>query len=88
VREASGTPGIVFQTAPTKDEVFFLANSGNGITGSATTMTASSSAAVPIKGLMAAASIPVARYVRWSITGTVTWDATFRVVVAANSPGM
>jgi hypothetical protein len=24
---------------------------------------------------------------RWQINGTPTWDATFRVIVAANSPG-
>jgi hypothetical protein len=40
--------------------------------------------------LMASATttVPVARYVRWQIVGTTTWDATFRIALAANSPGM
>jgi hypothetical protein len=38
-----------------------------------------------LKVLLSSASVPLARYVRWQITGTPTWDATFRVYVAASA---
>jgi hypothetical protein len=42
-----------------------------------------------IKTPMLSASVPIARYLRWRLTSTNTpWDATFRIIVAANSPGM
>jgi hypothetical protein len=83
-RESSGstTPTIAFQTSPTKDESLFT-----NIT-AAVTMTAASTPQVA-KALLASATVPVARYVRWQIVGpSGTWDATFRVLVAANAPGM
>jgi hypothetical protein len=82
VREASGTPTITFQTSPTKDEALFQTM----IT--ATLMTASATGAAAIKATLTNAIVPVARFVRWQINGTITWDSTFRVIVAANSPGM
>jgi hypothetical protein len=80
VREASGTPSIAFQTSPTKDDSLFTAIVA------ATTMTSSGSPAI-VKAPLSSATIPVARFVRWQINGTPTWDATFRVIVSANSPG-
>jgi len=83
-REVSGTttPVITFQTSPTKDESLFTAIA------TATTLSASASPTV-VKATLALAVTPLARYVRWQIgSGTSTWDATFRVLVAANSPGM
>jgi hypothetical protein len=80
VREASGTPTITFQTSPTKDESLFQ----NIVTG--TSMVNNQVTAV--KALMSGATVPLARYLRWQINGTPTWDSTFRVFLAANSPGM
>ncbi len=81
-RESSGTPAIQFQTSPTKDETLF-----QNMMSSATNLTASTTPQI-VKATLAAATTPLARFVRWQISGTPTWDATFRVLVAANSPGM
>lgn len=82
-REVTGTtPAITFQTSPTKDESLFTAIV------SSTSFSASASPTV-VKALLASATTPIARYLRWQIGGpSGTWDATFRVFVAANSPGM
>jgi hypothetical protein len=80
----SGTTTLIInlQTSPTKDESLFT----NIAT--AVTLTASSSPQIA-QGQISKALVPLARYVRWQIVGgTTTWDATFRVLVAANSPGM
>jgi hypothetical protein len=39
---------------------------------------------------MLSATVPLARYVRWQLTvgGAASYDATFRIMVAANSPGL
>ena len=80
--EITGTPTIQFETSPTTDEVFFQAITG------ATTLTASATPTV-VKVPMLSATTPIARFLRWRLTGgSTTWDATFRVVVACNSPGM
>jgi hypothetical protein len=84
--EIVGTPTITFETSPTTDEGFFQPIAA------ATSLVASASVMV-IKAPMLTAStsgtMPIARYVRWRLTGSTTpWDATFRVVVAANSPGL
>jgi hypothetical protein len=82
-REFTGTtPTITFQTSPTKDETLFTAIA------TATTLAASSTPVI-VKALLASATVPIARYLRWQLNGPAsTWDATFRVLVAANSPGM
>jgi hypothetical protein len=82
-REVTGTtPAIAFQTAPTKDDSLFT-----NVIASANLVAASTPAVT--KALLASATVPVARYLRWQITGPAgTWDATFRVLIAANSPGM
>ncbi len=83
-REQSGSsaPTIAFQTSPTKDESLFTSIV------TATTLAASATPTV-VKALLASATVPIARYLRWQLTGpSGTWDATFRVLVAANSPGM
>lgn len=78
-REASGSPTILFQTSPTRDDLLFTAMmAGFALVSNAQTVT---------KVLLTAATVPVARFVRWQITGAPTWDSTFRVYVAANSPG-
>ena len=80
-REVTGAVTITFQTAPTKDESLFTLITTGSTLAAATTPTI-------IKALMTTGGTPVARYVRWTLTGPAsTYDATFRVYVAANSPG-
>ena len=83
-REALGatTATVTIQTAPTKDDSLFQ-------TVATTTFTAGATPVLfPV--ILASATTPLARYLRWQITGPAgnAWDATFRVLVAANSPGM
>jgi hypothetical protein len=74
---------IVFQTAPTKQDSLF-----QSLVTQTINLTASSTPQV-IPALLLSASIPLARFVRWQAVGPAgAWDATFRVLVAANSPGM
>jgi hypothetical protein len=75
VREASGSPTIAIQTSPTKDDSLFATMVSQAI----------SVGMWQLKVLLSSASVPLARYVRWQITGTPTWDATFRVYVAASA---
>ena len=77
------TVQIQFQTAPTKDDTLFTA-----VVAAQTFLT--SGVQVYQSILSKTTGIPLARYVRWVVTAnaSVTWDATFRVLVAANSPGM
>jgi hypothetical protein len=81
---AGGSPTLYLQTSPTLDDSLFQSMTTSGVT-----MTAAAAPTV-LALLMASAStvVPLARYVRWQIVGTTTWDATFRIAVAANSPGM
>lgn len=82
-REAAGatTATIALQTAPAKDDSLFQQIASTQFTASGTPTL------LPV--LLASASTPLARYVRWQITNSVNaWDATFRILVAANSPGM
>jgi hypothetical protein len=77
------TVQIQFQTSPTKDDTLFTA-----VVAAQTFLT--SGVQVYQSILSKTTGIPLARYVRWVVTSnvTVTWDATFRVLVAANAPGM
>ena len=81
VREQTGSPTITFQTAPAADESLFQALGG------ASTLVASSSPVV-LSGLMSALATPLARYLRWQLNGSGSWDAMFRVFVTANAPGI
>jgi hypothetical protein len=80
VKESTNSPTFTLQTSPSKDDSLFTAmipgsNAGSG------TLTIQSA-------FMTTANVPLARFVRWQISGAPTWDATFRILVAANSPGM
>jgi hypothetical protein len=82
-REATGSTKatIALQTAPAKDETLFQQV--------ASTVFAASGTPTLLPVLLASATTPIARYCRWQIQGpAVAWDATFRILVAANSPGM
>ncbi len=83
VREFSGaTPSITFQTAPIKEEALFV-----NMFATSTPLTLSPSN--PYRVLLFNATVPVARYVRWLLTGPASaWDTTFRVLVAANALGL
>jgi hypothetical protein len=49
---------------------------------------AASSAPVITQVIFLAASVPLARFVRWQVAGAPTWDTTLRIMVAANVQGM
>jgi hypothetical protein len=57
------------------------------MTGASASVSASSTPTV-LSVVMLASAVPLARYVRWQLTGTATWDTTFRVFVSANAPGL
>lgn len=84
-REMTGTAGTVtiqFETSPTSDENLFQPVM------TATVLGASANPTI-VKAPMLSASVPLSRYLRWKLISSSTpWDATFRVLVAANSPGM
>jgi hypothetical protein len=68
VTEAAGSPSLLYQTSPTKDETFFAAQTA-GMTGTAITLTPSLTPVVtPV--LAWSATFPLARYVRWQIPMT------------------
>jgi hypothetical protein len=82
VREYSGTtPSIQFQTAPIKDEILF--------SGMLSSPMALNSITTPSHVAITTSACPVARFVRWQLTGPAsTWDATFRVLVSAGALGL
>lgn len=84
IRQTTGAVTIRFQTSPTKDDALF-----SDIIASIGFATGVSSIRQD-KATMAGAAVPVARFVRWTLVGPAgsAWDVTFRVYVAANSPGM
>jgi hypothetical protein len=83
VSEVSATPPtIAFETSPCREDALFQPM---------TSMTMSSTGPQPsvLRAVMLGSTVPLARYLRWKITaGGAAWDATFRALVAANSPGM
>jgi hypothetical protein len=88
VREVSQTsPAVLmqFQTAPFKEEGLFQAMLATAIS---ITLAPSNPYRVPIT----TTACPVARYVRWQLTGptsgTLPWDVTFRVLCAADALGL
>lgn len=76
-KEVTGTVTLTYQTSPTKDDALF------------TQMMAGAPLALGVsitKVILTAATTPVARYVRWVLTGPAsTWDATFRTYISGNS---
>lgn len=91
VKEVSGSPvpQLFLETAPSKDERLFVAMAG-------APFTMAVSAAVPpvptvIQLLLGTAATPIAQYLRWRLqpqsVGGI-WDVTFRILIAANAPGL
>lgn len=74
-------PTLAFETAPAKDDALFSAMVSTGL--------AAAAAPTVLTNLMLSSAVPLARYVRWKLTGpAAAWNATFRVHVVANSPGL
>jgi len=84
-KSSTNTPTITFQTSPSKDDSMFQAL----IAGYAVPTGGVLTPAV-LSAFMVSATVPLARYVRWQLTASTsgTWDASFRVLVSANAPGM
>lgn len=82
VREYSGSaaPYVVFQTAPIKEDGLFQMMAQVQL----------SSVTNPTPVLLRTATTPLARWVRWQLTGPGTggWDATFRVLATCNAMGL
>lgn len=80
----SNQPSIKLETAPSKDEsLFVFMGSGGGITMVANTVP------TVVQYLMGSATVPIAECLRWKITGgAAAWEVTFRILVAANAPGL
>jgi hypothetical protein len=82
-REVFGsTPQIAFQTSPNKEDGLFQAMVGP----INLTLTPSN----PYRVLLTQnPTVPLARWVRWQLTGPAgAWDATFRVLAACNALGL
>src|SRR5262249_45538100 len=71
-----------YETSPIEDESYFVPLVAG---------TALSAATAPARtaGLLNSATVAPAKWVRWrlAVTTTGSWDVTFRILVAANSPG-
>lgn len=82
---SGGTVTFSVQTSPTKDEAFFVAGTVYTVNLDSLTLGVQS----PIKVILSQnPTVPLARYLRWQITSSsAPFDATFRLVVAANAPG-
>ena len=78
----TGTPTMLYQTSPTADESLFMPL--------AAAVPMSTLSVAVTKALVANATTPLARYVRWQMTGPgpTPWDATFRILVTAFGQGM
>jgi hypothetical protein len=81
---SSNSCSISYQTSPTKDDAVFT----NMATAVTLTTTTASTTPIITQVLMLSATVPLARFVRWQINGTAPWEASFRVLVAANAPGL
>lgn len=90
VREVTLGSGVTavtldYQTAPMKDEALFV----NMVTGSGLIVSSPSVSPIVNKVLLASATVPLARWVRWKLTTTGTpttlSDVTFRLTCAANA---
>ncbi len=82
VKEVGATAvNLLLETAPSKDESLFQAM------GAATPMTVGLTI---VQLLMGSATVPIAQYLRWKIgpASAAAWEVTFRILVAANAPGL
>ncbi len=81
------SPTLFLETAPSKDELLFVSMNGSIATPTGYPMVSGNTPLVAQLALGTAAT-PLATFLRWRIRGpAITWNAAFRIVVAANSPG-
>jgi len=82
-REASGGATLSIQTSPTKDDLYF-----KNILATITLPTNGTNGPVVYSALASSALVPAAAWRRWQLSGSSSpFDATFRIWLAANSPG-
>ncbi len=81
VSNVDGNPTLTYQTSPTLDDSLFTSM----LTTPITLVGNGSVVVTPV--LMLTSAVPLARFVRWQLSGTPTWDVTFRVMVAGSTPG-
>jgi hypothetical protein len=86
---AAGTLYLDIQTAPVRDELYFLSMIGGTIPGQALTSTSGTLTPTVLNLARDFAALPVSRWLRWKVTtGGVTpsqvWDITFSIWIAAN----
>ena len=84
-KELTGTTVTLnIQTSPTKDDSLFT-----NVYSQLLTTAIQNPGSTGGKCLMSTATIPIARYVRWQLTSTAApFDATLRIFLSANAPGM
>jgi len=88
VSGGAATVTMYFETSPAADESLFqpvvVPNAANGLAS-----IAASATPTIVKAPMYSAAVPIGRFLRWRLhSTTASWSATFRVLVAANSPGL
>jgi hypothetical protein len=85
--EVTGSPTLLYQTSPNKDESFFAAQTA-GMTGTGLALSSLvSSGATVTQAYAWNATFPLARYVRWQIPATSSaFDVTMRILVSAVAP--
>ena len=79
---SAATVTLTFETSPTADDSLFQPMVAGTVLAAAVTPTI-------VKAPMYSASVPIGRFLRWRLdSSTANWVVTFRVLVAANSPGL
>jgi hypothetical protein len=81
VREETNSPTLTFQTGMSAEDASFLAIAPAITMATTTTPTVT-------RVLGGYAPTPLARFLRWQLTGSSAWDATFRITVAAFAAGI
>src|ERR1700722_6577670 len=80
---ATNIPTLAYQTSPTMDDALFFNMATPVIAATGVTTT------IMLKDAMPAGFPPCGRWFRWQIivSGSVAWDLTFRIWIAANRIG-
>lgn len=82
----AGSPALVYQTAPAKDDNFFASQTA-GMSGAAIPLVSGGNSAVVTQVLAWNAPFPLARWVRWQIPAVAAaFTVTMQIVAAATAP--